>query len=100
MYIAFIWLSSKITNSSSLHLIAFLLSGKISVTHSSSYSLLFNLFNFSVSVDIDECEIDAVPCDQVCENTEGSFFCTCFSGFELTAEDNKCQGYSVCAHTK
>lgn len=49
--------------------------------------------NFSMSVDIDECELDATLCDQVCENTEGSFFCTCFAGFERIEEDDKCQGY-------
>ena len=41
--------------------------------------------------DIDECESDANLCDQVCENTEGSFFCTCTDGYQLVG-DNQCQG--------
>ena len=35
--------------------------------------------------DIDECSLAVLPCDfgQDCANTEGSFVCTCRSGFEL-----------------
>lgn len=42
-----------------------------------------------LSADIDECQANAL-CDQICENTDGGFFCACLTGFELI--DNRCQG--------
>ena len=42
-------------------------------------------------VDIDECEANAMLCDQVCENTDGSFACACLEGYQMTT-DGMCQG--------
>lgn len=33
--------------------------------------------------DINECEISADNCDQICNNTIGSFLCDCEAGYEL-----------------
>lgn len=43
-------------------------------------------------VDIDECTTDPFVCgsNQICQNLEGSYSCTCGDGFELV--DNKCEG--------
>ena len=42
------------------------------------------VFFFCVSLDIDECAADPVPCDPIaaCANTEGSFICTCGVGYD------------------
>ena len=45
------------------------------------------------SVDIDECLEDQM-CHQHCENTLGSFRCTCDAGYQLHADDITCVGKS------
>ena len=46
-------------------------------------------------IDIDECEIDNGGCEQNCENTIGSFHCSCGSGYILhnvtQCDVNECQ---------
>ena len=42
--------------------------------------------------DIDECETANGGCSDGCENTEGSFHCTCPQGFELDASGFVCDG--------
>ena len=37
-----------------------------------------------LSLDVNECE--GSPCDQLCNNTEGSFECSCGDGYEITDE--------------
>ena len=39
-------------------------------------------------VDADECT-EGNPCHQLCNNTEGSFFCDCVEGFKLDPDDNR-----------
>ncbi|XP_059160605.1 uncharacterized protein LOC131944081 [Physella acuta] len=47
-------------------------------------------------VDIDECNVSS-PCSQVCSNTEGSFVCSCQSGYRLdTAEKKTCLEINEC----
>ena len=49
------------------------------------YQAIFLLF----VVDINECIMGTDVCSQRCLNTEGSFQCSCFQGFQL-------QGLSMC----
>lgn len=45
------------------------------------------------SSDIDECVNK--PCDQICNNTEGGFVCSCKLGFKLT-QQSKCEDIDEC----
>ena len=48
-----------------------------------------------MSVDIDECELDAHGCDQHCINIPGSFMCNCFEGYVLNVDGYTCDGESI-----
>ena len=43
-------------------------------------------------VDINECQIDNGGCSQLCNNTVGSYNCSCISGYELTDDNHTCIG--------
>ena len=49
-----------------------------------------------VAADVDECDMDNGGCDQVCENTEGSFLCSCHAGHVLAA-NHTCVDEDECA---
>ncbi|XP_078585919.1 uncharacterized protein LOC144867724 [Branchiostoma floridae x Branchiostoma japonicum] len=40
--------------------------------------------------DIDECAIGTSGCSQLCENTEGSYYCRCASGYQLGSDNHTC----------
>ena len=42
--------------------------------------------------DMDECETSNGGCEQVCNNTEGSFSCTCNKGYILQDDQKTCEG--------
>ena len=44
------------------------------------------------SSDIDECLEDLADCTQLCDNTQGSFLCTCEEGYQLAADNFTCNG--------
>ncbi|XP_056126318.1 collagen and calcium-binding EGF domain-containing protein 1-like [Rhinichthys klamathensis goyatoka] len=41
-------------------------------------------------IDVDECEESKSVCEHVCENTPGSFRCSCNAGYTLTADQRSC----------
>ncbi len=43
-------------------------------------------------VDINECNTNNGGCNQVCTNTDGSFMCSCNSGFMLADDLVACNG--------
>ena len=43
--------------------------------------------------DIDECEQGTSECDQICNNTDGSYICDCNTGFKRV--DNTCEGLNL-----
>ena len=58
-----------------------------------------------LSTDIDECANDSIDdsddgstegsqngCNQICTNTNGSFYCECFSGYQLSDDMMTCVG--------
>ena len=42
-------------------------------------------------IDIDECEGNIDSCAQICTNTNGSFQCSCVSGYSLSSDRRTCQ---------
>ena len=42
--------------------------------------------------DIDECEEETSGCSQNCNNTIGSYYCTCMNGFDLESDGHSCTG--------
>ena len=41
---------------------------------------------------MDECSINNGECEQMCNNTIGSFYCTCGSGYQLDENRTNCSG--------
>ena len=44
----------------------------------------------TIFVDINECAGDIDDCDQICTNTNGSFQCSCNSGYNLSSDERSC----------
>ncbi len=42
--------------------------------------------------DVDECAEDTDGCEQTCTNNNGSFLCSCNTGFTLTFDNLGCDG--------
>ena len=53
-----------------------------------SYSDLVHI----VLADVDECQSNNGGCDATCNNTIGSFQCSCETGYMLAADDANCEG--------
>ena len=45
----------------------------------------------TVILDVDECT-SGVPCEHMCINTEGSFQCSCRTGYTLDSDGSRCNG--------
>ena len=45
--------------------------------------------------DIDECVGDTAGCEHSCTNTNGSYYCSCNSGYVLVAGGHMCNGEEV-----
>ncbi|KAI0220319.1 hypothetical protein LSAT2_028165, partial [Lamellibrachia satsuma] len=43
-------------------------------------------------LDVDECEVRNGGCEQICDNTQGSFRCNCQTGFRLSNDKSSCIG--------
>ena len=46
------------------------------------------------NADVDECDQQLAPCNQVCNNTDGSFICSCNDGYYLGDDMLTCYGES------
>ena len=46
--------------------------------------------------DINECLIDNGGCTHTCDNTDGSYQCSCNKGYELTSDGHNCAGIMIC----
>ena len=45
-----------------------------------------------LNLEIDECSEGLSSCNQMCTNVIGSYYCICYSGFELLYDNYTCQG--------
>ena len=54
---------------------------------------LILIHNFS---DVNECETESNVCDQLCENTIGSFQCGCNEGYSLIRDGKSCEDVNEC----
>ena len=45
-----------------------------------------------LNADIDECGTNNGGCSQVCTDNDGSFVCSCNTGYELDADGVTCNG--------
>ena len=50
--------------------------------------------------DIDECARNISGCNQNCTNTNGSYFCSCYPGYEIENDNKTCIGkdFNYCLH--
>ena len=59
----------------------------------SSFALICFASFYSLCTDIDECTLDNGECAEVCNNVEGSYYCSCNeSGYEVIMNNEPCQG--------
>ena len=53
-------------------------------------------------IDVNECSARTDQCQQVCQNTIGSYVCSCNSGFILDVDGRTCDGilkfFKISAH--
>ena len=79
----------------------------VPVTTDMSYNLMAQLVKVNMIVctvailphirimmysDINECQTDNGGCTQTCDNTDGSYQCSCWDGYELTEDGHTCTG--------
>ena len=48
-----------------------------------------------IALDIDECLTDNGGCTQKCNNTVGSYDCSCWNGYELSSDKHTCTGKTM-----
>ena len=59
---------------------------------SSSILCLTLVMSLCYFTDINECLTNNAGCSDICVNTDGSYQCTCGSGFELDSDNHTCKG--------
>jgi len=47
-------------------------------------------------VDINECLTNNGGCAHTCDNTVGSYRCSCSKGYQLASDSHSCSGILVC----
>lgn len=52
---------------------------------------------FYSTADIDECTIENGGCETFCTNSEGSYECSCHSGYALMPDLRTCTGEKLCS---
>jgi hypothetical protein len=64
-------------------------------TQQCSCSRGYELVNDTICQDTNEC-IDTMLCEQVCNNTEGSFSCSCNAGYTIDPDGRSCNDIDEC----
>ena len=47
---------------------------------------------FSFLLELNECTLNTDLCEQVCNNTAGSYQCSCYTGYHLESNSYNCSG--------
>ena len=63
----------------------------VPLSNSALLKITKNHFNF-ISKDKDECALANGGCQHTCTNTDGSYKCSCYSGYRLQPDGLTCQG--------
>lgn len=50
-----------------------------------------------IFLDQNECAAEKGGCEQICENSEGSFYCDCEEGYILSADLLSCKDVDECS---
>ena len=68
--------------------------GRLYIAYGVFNPLFFDAFSrmLFVVVDVDECATNNGGCHQTCNNTIGSFSCSCLTGWMLSANNKACDG--------
>ena len=67
----------------------------LAVSVSNCNDILGVQFYCHIFTDIDECAAGTHMCAQNCQDTQGSYTCSCRSGFALNADGRTCTGTSL-----
>ena len=51
--------------------------------------------NYIGCVDHDECVTGVDACEQICHNSNSSYFCSCLSGYRLADNGKTCDGKCI-----
>ena len=55
------------------------------------------MHNFSATyIDINEC-VGLSGCAHICTNTNGSYECSCYSGYQISSNSRTCVGKKTCS---
>ena len=54
--------------------------------------LLHSMIIYNLMSDMDECTLGINGCNQNCVNTDGSYLCSCFTGYHLMSNQKTCVG--------
>ena len=52
-------------------------------------------YDLSAFIDKNECDDDNHACDHLCTNKEGSYSCTCYTGYTLNEDGLHCESKST-----
>ena len=55
-------------------------------------TLITELLSFMMITDINECGTSNGGCEHTCTNTDGSYYCSCNSGYSLDGDGHACNG--------
>ena len=60
------------------------------------FALVFLHFKISITLiyclDNNECTFNNGGCDQICHNTNGSYFCSCNFSYVISSDNHRCNG--------
>ena len=50
------------------------------------------MYVFTLHLEINECVLGTSGCTQICNNTIGSYICSCNTGYNLGVDNHTCDG--------